>query len=173
MSQIRTRETERSRLSADARRDDFDCLWQMAASVDERRDPVAEPEMPASARMTAGKTPRWRQQARAVEPVLLDAAKTAADRFKIGPEPPVLRVDAGERSLSCTTRCRQRHHSGAACATAPITRSAARWQVLVRPLMAAGCMPFITVPSGAATVIGRARPEFGRIFGSTTALSAY
>jgi hypothetical protein len=30
----------------------------------------------------------------------------------------------------------------------------------------------MTVPSGAVTVIGRASPEFGRIVGSTTALTA-
>src|SRR5215472_6526647 len=58
------------------------------------------------------------------------------------------------------------HRSGVACANAPITKSAARWQVLVRPLTAAGCVAFIIVPSGAATVIGRASPEFDKIVGS-------
>src|SRR5207237_6845295 len=50
--------------------EDFDCLsgTQTAASIDERLDAVAEPEIAASTGMAAIETPGGRQQARAVEP---------------------------------------------------------------------------------------------------------
>src|SRR5215471_21567158 len=57
-------------IAASTRGDDFDRLsgTQAAGAIDERLDPVAEPEGAASAGLTALKTPGRRQQPRAVEP---------------------------------------------------------------------------------------------------------
>src|SRR5271166_5666563 len=60
----------RRAIAARTRSDDFDRFSgaQAVSSVDEWLDTVAEPEGSASAGMTAGETPRRRQQPRAVEP---------------------------------------------------------------------------------------------------------
>ena len=108
-----------------------------------------------------------------VEPVLLGArAGAAADGFEIDPEMPVSRVDAGEARgrartvargdapLGCRLCQCADHQIGGALTGAGAAVDRSR----VRRVM--------TVPSGAVAVIGRASPEFGRIVGSTTALTA-
>ena len=108
-----------------------------------------------------------------VEPVLLGArAGAAADGLEIDPEVTVLRVDAGEarRGTSAVAggdaplrrRLRQcaDHHIGGALAGAGAAVDRGRVGRVHHG------------PERCGHVIGRASPEFGRIVGSTTALTA-
>jgi hypothetical protein len=63
----------------------------------------------------------------AIEPVFAGARPgAAADRFKIDLEVPIVRVDTGEARRRARPLPAAMHRSGAACANAPITKSAAR-----------------------------------------------